>query len=120
MNLLFFEQMAPRVNLISSSVSLPSPSTYNEEESQMLPPPLTASTANDHCHSLIDRVLHLRRQLGIDIPLSLNDLEDISCSPMEIHEASVGTLRHIPARYDHRDWLTWSQSPCGGNQPEKD
>ncbi len=79
-----------------------------------------ASTATDHFHNLIDRVLHLRRQLCIDIPLSVSDPEDTSPSPMEIHEASMGTPGHIPPAYDRRDWLTWEQSPCGGNQPEKD
>jgi hypothetical protein len=86
----------------------------------MLPQQFTASTATDHCRSLIDRVLHLRRQLGIDIPLSMSDPEDVFPSLMEIHEASVETPGYIPPAYDRRDWLTWEQSPCEGNQPEKD
>lgn len=79
-----------------------------------------ASTTTDNFHSLIDRVLDLRRQLGIDIPLSMSDQEDTSSSSMTIHEAAVGTPEHIPLAYDHRDWLAWEQSPCGGNRPEKD
>jgi hypothetical protein len=86
----------------------------------MLPPQRTASTATDHFHSLIDRVLHLRRQLGIDIPLSMSNPEDTSLSPMEIYKAAGGTPGHIPPAYNRRDWLAWEQSPCKGNQPEKD
>jgi hypothetical protein len=119
MSPLLFEQMFLRVHLISSPVSHHHSAHIMRRESQMLPQQFTASTTTDHCHSLIDRVLHLRRQLGIDIPLSMCDPEDTSRSPMEIHEASVGTPGHIPPAYDRRDWLTWEQSPCGGNQPEK-
>lgn len=117
---LLFAQTPPRINQISCPVSLPSLSTYNRRESQMLPHQRTASRATDHYYSLIDRVLHLRRQLGIDIPLSMNDPEDTLASSIEMHEASVGTPGHIPPAYDRRDWLTWEQSPCGGNPPEKD
>ena len=78
------------------------------------------STTTDNSHSLIARVLRFRRQLGIDIPLSMSDPEDTSRSPIEMHGASVGTPEHIPPAYDRRDWLTWEQSPCEGNQPEKD
>jgi hypothetical protein len=80
----------------------------------------TAPKETSHFHSLIDRVLYLRQQLGIDIPLSMSEPEDTSRSPMEIHEASMGTPRHIPTAYNRRDWLTWSQSPGDGDQPEKD
>ena len=86
----------------------------------MYPQQPIASATTDNFHSLIDRVLHLRRQLGIDIPLSMSDPEDTSPFPMTIRDAAVGTPEHIPPAYDHRNWLTWEQSPCGGNRPEKD
>ena len=85
----------------------------------MHPQQQTASAATDH-YSLIDRILHLRRQLGIDIPFSLRDPEDTLASPMAMYKASVGTPGHIPLAYGRRDWLTWEQSPCRGNRPEKD
>jgi hypothetical protein len=70
----------------------------------------TAAATTDHCQSLIDSILHLRRQLGIDIPLSMSDPQDTSPSPIEMHEAT-GTRRY---------WLAWEQSPCAGKRPEKD
>jgi hypothetical protein len=79
-----------------------------------------ASTTTKHGQSLIGRVLHLRRQLGIDIPLSMSDPEDTSPSPREMHEAAVGTPGHIPLAYNRRGWLIWEQSPCAGNRSEKD
>lgn len=86
----------------------------------MYPQQRTASAATDRFQSLIDRVLHLRRELGIDIPLSLSDSEDTSFSLVEICETSVGTPGHIAPAYDRRDWLIWEQSPCGRNQPAED
>lgn len=86
----------------------------------MYPQQRNASITTNHSQKLIDRVLHLRRQLGIDKPLSMSDPEDTSLSQMELHEASVGMPGHIPSAYDRRNWLTWEQSPCPGNQSEKD
>jgi hypothetical protein len=85
----------------------------------MLPQQATTSTASNRSYSLIDRVLHLRRQIGIDISLSVRDSEDILLSPRELHESSMETSRHASPAYDSRDWLAWSQSPGGGNLPEK-
>ena len=52
-------------------------------------------------HDIIERVLYLRQQLGIDIPLSIRDGEDTFSTN------------------EHRDWLSWSQSPREGNVPQK-
>ena len=79
----------------------------------------TTSTTTDSSRSLIDRVLDLRRELGIDIPLSTSDPEDTFLSPIG-HELSTEMLKHTPRTYDSRNWLAWSQSPGGGNPPEKD
>ncbi|QBD75034.1 hypothetical protein EPA93_03100 [Ktedonosporobacter rubrisoli] len=87
----------------------------------MFPHQLIVSTPTDRFPSLIDSVLHLRRQLGIDIPLSISDPEATSLSSREeIRAASAGTPGPIQPAYRRRDWLTWEQSPCAGKQAEKD
>ena len=82
----------------------------------MYPQQRIAPAVTERFQSFIDRVLHLRRELGIDIPLSLSDSEDTSSSLVEICENSVGAPGHMPPAYDRRAWLTWEQSPCGRNQ----
>ncbi|MBA2681295.1 MAG: hypothetical protein H0U76_23205 [Ktedonobacteraceae bacterium] len=77
----------------------------------------TTFTATNR-YSLVDRVLRLRRQIGIDIPLSVSDLEDTFPSAIE-RELSIETPKHTSPAYDRRDWLAWSQSPGGRNLPEK-
>lgn len=85
----------------------------------MLSQQAIASIASNRFHSLIDRVLHLRRQLGIDIPLSMSDSEDTLLSSGELCEPSMETPRHALPTYNSRDWQPWSQSPGEGNRPEK-
>ncbi len=80
----------------------------------MLPQQVPISTASTHSYGLIDRVLHLRQQLGIETALSVRDAEDILLSPEVLQASSL----EMP-RLDCRDWLAWSQSPDEGNQPEK-
>ena len=82
-----FEQ--PRVNVLSRPVSPTSRSQYTRRESQMQQP-TTSTTTN--LYSLVDRVLQLRRQIGIDIPLSVSDPEDTFPSPIE-RELSIETPR---------------------------
>jgi hypothetical protein len=118
-NSLFFEQISLRVHMISRSVSPTSLSNYARRESQMLPQQPTTYTAINHSHELIGRVLHLRRQLGIDLSLSVRDSEDILLSPSELQASSMETSKHTSPVYDRRDWLTWSQSPGEGNLPEQ-
>jgi hypothetical protein len=118
MNLLFFEQISPRVNVISRPVSLTSLSTYHRRESHMHSQPATTFTAN-RSHNLIDRVLRLRQQLGIDIPLALSDLEATHHFPREPLEPSMEMLRYDPPTSNHREWLIWDQSPCEEKRPEK-
>jgi hypothetical protein len=67
----------------------------------MLSQQTAAVPSSDSSPSLIDRVLQLRQQLGIDIPLSLSNPA----------RASDGDSQ--------RRWLAWSQSPSGGDPPEK-
>ncbi len=78
----------------------------------------TDPTAINRSSSLIERVLNLRRQLEIDIPLSISDSEDMFPFPVE-REPSMETSGYAQPVYDSRDWLSWSQSPNEGNQPEK-
>ena len=84
----------------------------------MLPQQPTTSIVSTRSSRLIDRVLRLRRQLGIDISLSLRDPEEMLPSPGE-DTFAMETLREASPVYNHRDWLTWSQSPCEGKLPEK-
>jgi hypothetical protein len=117
---LFSEQISPRGNALSRPVSPPSRSNSTRRESQMpLQQPTTFTTPN-HVSGLIDRVLHLRHQLGIDIPLSVRDAEDLPHSPGELQASSKETARQASAAYHRRDWLVWSQSPGEGNVPEKE
>ena len=74
----------------------------------MLPLQPTAPTA-----TLIDRVLKLRRQLGIDIHLSINDVEDEPSMQATRQDQSTQT-------YNSRDWLVWSQSPACENSATED
>jgi hypothetical protein len=101
-------QVTVRIPALSRPVSLSSfsnaTSNSTRRQSQMFPQQATTSTANNHSSSLIERVLHLRRQLGIDLSLSVHDSEE----------------PHTSATYERRDWLAWSQSPSEGNLPEKD
>jgi hypothetical protein len=83
----------------------------------MFSPRLTTSILSSRPHGLIDRVLHLRRQLGIDLSLSVRDSEDIL--PRELQESSREMPRHASSANDSREWLAWSQSPGEGNLPEK-
>jgi hypothetical protein len=119
MSPLFFEQVSLRVNMLSRPLSPTALSNYKRRKSQVLPPQATNAITSTQCHSLIDRVLHLRRQLGIDTLLCVRDSEDILLSPRELQESSMETPRHGSPAYDGRDWLAWSQSPGEGNLPEK-
>lgn len=81
----------------------------------MLPQQPTTFTIPNRVPSLIDRVLHLRQQLGIDIPLSVRDSEELR----ELQASSIETSRPASPADNRRDWLVWSQSPGEGNVPEK-
>ena len=85
----------------------------------MLSQQLNTATATNRSHSVIDRVLTLRRQLGIDTSLSVRDSEDLLLSSGELQESSIETPRHASSAYDGREWLAWSQSPGEGKPPEK-
>jgi hypothetical protein len=85
----------------------------------MLPQQPTTFTTSNRIPSLIDRVLHLRQQLGIDIPLSVRDSEDMLLSPRELQASSIETPRSASPADNRRDWLVWSQSPGEGNVQEK-
>lgn len=78
----------------------------------------TISTTTNH-NSLVDRVLHLRRQLGIDLSLSLRNSEDMPLSLKEHQASFIETPQHASPAYGSQGWLTWSQSPCEGSLPEK-
>ena len=78
----------------------------------MLPQQPTTFTIPNRIPSLIDRVLHLRQQLGIDIPLSVRDSE-------ELREPQVSSIETLRPADNRRDWLVWSQSPGEGNMQEK-
>jgi hypothetical protein len=86
----------------------------------MFPQQPTTYAATNRSHRLIDEVLHLRRQLGIDLSLSLRDSEDVLLSPRELQASSMEKPRHASPAYDRRNWLAWSQSPGEGNLPEKE
>ena len=91
---LFFEQVFPQENVISRPIASTSLSNYTRRKYPMLPELPATSTATKHFHSLVDRVLHLRRQLGIDIALSLRDTEDIHLSPRGFQESSREMPKH--------------------------
>jgi hypothetical protein len=113
------EQVSPRGNMLSQRVSLTSLSNSTRRASQMLPQQPTTFTTSNRIPSLIDRVLHLRQQLGIDIPLSVRDSEDMLLSPRELQASSIETPRSASPADNRRDWLVWSQSPGEGNVQEK-
>lgn len=80
----------------------------------MLPEQQTVSATTDPRRSVIDRVLHLRRQLGIALPLTLIDLETLP-TPIERRGISPAVSTSLPGidGRGERSWLVWSQSPRG-------
>lgn len=77
----------------------------------------SALPAKTRGQSLIDRVLELRRQLGIERSLAVSEGEDAFGSFTEMRACGIG---RVPAWRDRRNWLTWSQSPGEGHRPAQD
>ncbi len=83
----------------------------------MLPLQPAASTATSRRHTLIDRVLRLRQQSGINIPLSISDQQNHFFCGQETHGDAVNKEPIATSR--SQNWLAWSQSPTNRKPHQK-